>query len=272
MDDLRAEHLRCEVEAGEVALERRARGERVRDREVREVVLRPQPREERLDLEIGVDPEHGHVDAGELALLVLRALVRGDRFLDLLRELPERDRRAVHIEHLPHLPEIVLRALEDHVQNDLERGFLELPLPRADPLRARPKVEERVGMHLVDAHAALLEELRAFGGRCSARVEVALQALDVLRSPRAVLAVRPVQSTLDVVVVVRLVPVADVDHVEDVRAVLVAHPASDRGVEEQPERSGGELVAVDAPPARRPELLVEVLLAEQHRPNRGVGQ
>ena len=162
--------------------------------------------------------------------------------VDLVCKVEQGAGPAVDSEQLAHPLDVLVRALEDHVEHDLERRLLKLSLPGADVLGTRTEVEQRVGVHVMDADAALLEEARLFGDRSASRIEVVLEPFEVRRAPGAALAVRSVAAPLDVVGVVVHVPVANVDHVEH-RTVRLLAAAPDRLLEEEAERPGGELLA-----------------------------
>ena len=158
-----------------------------------------------------------------------------------------------------------LRALHDHVEQDLERRGAELALLRPDVGAARLEVEDRVGMDVVDADASLLEVPRLLRRQRPGRVEPALEAVDVGGAPGAGLAVGAVAAPLEVVVVVGDVPVPDVDHVQDTPAALTAAAPADRLLEEQPERPGGDRLGREVTNALA-RLQLEPAAAEQQRP------
>ena len=122
---------------------------------------------------------------------------------------------------------------------------------------------------MVDARRAdlrVLAVLGAVGG-----IEEPLQAVHVLDTPRSRLAVAAVGAALQVVFVAGHVPVADVDHVQDRKAVAL-DPAADGPLEEDPERPvldcGGALVV--RPVTAGVKFVVAV--AEQHLRHDRVGQ
>ena len=161
---------------------------------------------------------------------------------------------------------VVLRALHDHVEQDLERGLAELALLRPDVHPARPEVEKRVGMNMVDADASLLEVAPLLRRRRTGRVEPALQAIDIAGPPGTRLTVGAVPAPLEIVVVVGDVPVADVDHVQHAMAVLATTATADRLLEEQPERPRRNCLRRQATTART-RLQLEPAATKQHRPH-----
>src|SRR5205823_3405667 len=140
------------------------------------------------------------------------------------------------LQHRRELLDVGGAAREEHVEQALELGRMELRLGLS--LRAlvpaRPEVEDRVGVDVVDARVALLGEARLSVLARRLRIEVLLEPVDVASAPGPGEAVAAEGAPLGVVGIVRRMPVADVDDVEE--PVLIAgKTCADRRVQEEAE-------------------------------------
>ena len=158
--------------------------------------------------------------------------------------------------------------MHDEVEHVFDLGGAELPLA-STRLGARLEVEDGVGTHVVDTRRADLRVLAVFGA--VGGIEEPIQAVHVLDTPRSRLAVAAVGTALQVVFVAGHVPVSDVDHVQDRKAVAL-DPAADGPLQEDPERP---VLDRDGALVVRPVtagVKVVVAVAEQHLRHDRVGQ
>ena len=102
-----------------MAFERLGRRERVRDRQVWQVVARPQAHEQRLHLDVRVHADHRDVDLPRRARLVARVDLAGKRVDGT---------EAALAQELPRLLEVVVAPLHHEVEHVLDLGGAKLPV------------------------------------------------------------------------------------------------------------------------------------------------
>ena len=232
MDHLDPEQLVRKVESDEVTLEAAARGKRVRDREIWDEIASAHARQQDRDLDVRVYADHRDVHGRQSGCGRFDCFV-GDE-LERLRHLPVVRNRIAEIDREPL--DLFVGSGDQHVKEPLEMGLPKLGLLPVGVLGpAGPEVEDRVGMNVVDAYAGAGNEPAAPIGKTTRGSQVLLKAVDVAGSPRPGLAMSPVHAPLFVVRLVWLMPVANVDHVQDA-PLRAREPNADGGLEEEPER------------------------------------
>src|SRR5579864_486208 len=136
---------------------------------------------------------------------------------------------------------------------------------------ARPEVEDRVGVNVVNARVPLLAEVGLSVWARRRGIEVLLEPFYVASAPGAGEAVGAESAPLRVVGVVGGVPVADVDHVQ--QAWLAASEAlAYRGLQEQSKRATLQQLGRDVARGGLNAVLVAVSLGDEQLPDRFVLQ
>jgi hypothetical protein len=123
----------------------------------------------------------------------------------------------------------------EHVEQAFELGGVELRLARRAFLPARPEVEDRIGVDVVDAGGSTLGELALAVGPGRFGIEVFRESIDVPGAPGAGLAMTTEHAAFGVIGRAGDVPVADVDHVQERLVPGMARP--DRRLQEDAERA-----------------------------------